>query len=153
MIELAKQKIMGYVCPWNIVVRETGSPQADAAAREALKCLMRTTRKIEAELATSECSKDRSYAWKLRTRLRCIEEHATCAVTLGKERVQVCVRYLHTSDEQTHLLLHELAHVICDDIGHTDAFEACEERVREVAAKPVSMWLSRTALYPLRPRR
>lgn len=59
--------------------------------------------------------------------------------TLNKSRIYLCIRDQHGKyydrDILVYVLIHELAHVLCSDVGHTDQFKAINTSLLERATK------------------
>lgn len=57
--------------------------------------------------------------------------------TINKKKVYICMKNKHgeyyTENMLTYVLLHELAHVICDEVGHTPKFHEIFEKLLERA--------------------
>ena len=81
--------------------------------------------------------------------LKCLDENkkkhlhslemcsGTSSYTLDKEKVYLCVKdengEYYDENTMTHVLLHEFAHALCDEIGHTKKFDDIFEALMDEA--------------------
>ena len=87
------------------------------------------------------------YIDKLKRKLMLVNEnasrlefyHDTKSFTINKQQVHLCLKDEHGNYYDENMLLyvalHELSHVICDEIGHTPKFWAIFDKVLEKASK------------------
>lgn len=65
--------------------------------------------------------------------------HDKKSYTINKEKIYLCIKDEHGEYYDENMLiyasLHELGHVLCDEIGHTDKYWAIFDNLLEKAAK------------------
>lgn len=125
-----------------VVVQDTGNTMVDAQARY----LLLHFRSLALRLAQRLESEDAAIGARMRSRLQhtvLAELDARHARRAGEtvdkgSTIELCLRTrdgskLASTTALTHVLLHELAHVACESIGHTDEFWDMERRLRRLA--------------------